>query len=36
MEPQKTPNSQSDFEKEKQSWVPDLILYYKAIVVKAV
>ena len=36
MEPQKTPNSQSNLEKEKQSWLSDLILYYKATVIKAV
>ena len=39
MEPQKTLNSQSNLEKEEQSWrhnAPDLKLYYKAIVTKRV
>ena len=37
METQKTPNNQSNFEKEKQSWknqVPDFGAYYKATVLK--
>ena len=40
MEPQKTPNSKSNLEKEEQSWryhtLPDLKLYYKAIVIQIV
>ena len=39
METQKTPNSQSNLEKEKQSWrisLPVFRLYYKVTVIKAV
>jgi len=39
MEPQKTPNSQSNLKKEKQSWRHhnlDFKLYYKAVVIKTV
>ena len=39
METQKTPNSQSNLEKEKRSWrnqAPGLQLYYKATVIKTV
>ena len=39
VETQKTPNSQSNLEKEKWSWrnqAPDFRLYYKAIVIKIV
>ena len=37
MEPQKTPNSQSNLEKEEQIWKhhnPDFKLYYQALVIK--
>ena len=39
VETQKTPNSQSNLEREKQSWrnqAPDVRLYYKTIVIKTV
>ena len=39
MEPEKTPNSQSNLEKENQSrrhHNPDLKLYYKAVIIKTV
>ena len=39
METQKTPNSQSNLEKEKRSWrirLLDFILYYNSTVIKAV
>ena len=39
MEPQKTPNSQSNLEKENQSrrhHIPDFKLYYKAVIPKTV
>ena len=38
MEPQNTPNSQSNLEKEEQSWryqLSDFRLYYKATVIKS-
>ena len=37
IEPQKTPNGKSNVEKEEQSWrsmLPDIKLYYKAIVIR--
>ena len=39
MERQKTPNTQSNLEKDKRSWrnqIPDFKLHYKAIVIKTV
>ena len=38
MEPQKTPNSQSNFEKKEQGWryttIPDFKIYYNSVTIK--